>query len=98
LTFALNGRKVRSHQAVLELPLKPAHPIARAFLLPMTPPEVDANGYPFHGYFMVTIASMGSSHVTEQIQHWDRGYMVEILSNERTFNGVSVPTITPTCH
>ncbi len=64
----------------------------------MTPPEVDANGYPWHGYFMVTIASMNTSHVTEQIQHWHCGIMVDIVSNERTFNGVSVPTTYPVLH
>ena len=64
----------------------------------MTPPEVDANGFPFHGHFLVTIASMQSTHLTEQIQHWHMGMMVEILSNERTFNGISVPTTNPTRH
>jgi len=64
----------------------------------MNPPEVDANGYPYHGYFIVTIASMYSSHVTEQVQHWHMGRIVEILSNERTFNGVTVPMTYPTCH
>jgi hypothetical protein len=83
---------------VLELPLQSPHLNHAGFLLPMTPPEVDANGYPYHGYFIVTIASMYTSHVTEQIQHWDRGMMVEILSNERTYNGITVPTNYPTRH
>ena len=64
----------------------------------MNPPEVDENGFPNHGYFIVTIASAASNHVIEQLQRWHCGKLVEVISFEVTINGIPVPTARPTCH
>ena len=63
-----------------------------------TPPEVDQNGFPNPGYFIVTIASTHRNYVIEQVQRWEHGRLTEIVSLQITHDGIILDAPIPTRH